>query len=164
LIVLVVIIALVGVFVFIFNQLIDTPTVNVFPNPTYNFSKTPTSYFTELSQYEINVTQGQIFQINLTITSFLNQTTIFTSNIDLAGYGNAAWDTSQDSHMIFNATFSQKNLTLGPQAKESTLLTIYMAQNAPTGKYLFYINNTAMTVNVTPSSTKLSTAPKNPNN
>lgn len=40
----------------------------------------------------------------------------------------------------FNYSFSQKELALQPDLSNSTLLTIDLAQNAPTGQYTFEIS------------------------
>jgi hypothetical protein len=133
------------------------PTVAPSPSPTvtpshtpYPYIKTPPTYFTDLSQWQVNVTQGESFQINVTITSFLNKTITFTPEVQLAGYGNAAWDSSKDSHKVYNATFNQEQLVLEPNVKVSTILTFNIAQDAPLGRYLFYVTNDGLEVIVGP--------------
>ena len=123
------------------------PKPSVTPSPTpYPYIKTPPTYYTDLSQYQVNVPQGESFQIKVTITSFLNETRTFTPEVQLAGYGNAAWDPSKDSHKVYNATFSQEQLVLEPNSKVSTTLTINIAQDAPLGRYLFYVTNDGLDV------------------
>ncbi len=123
----------------------SSPTVT--PNPTpYPYIKTPPTYFADLSQGQVNITQGESFQINVTITSFLNQTITFTPEVQLAGYGNAAWDSSKDSHKVYNATFGQEQLMLEPNVKVSTILTFNITEDAPLGRYLFYVTNVCLEV------------------
>jgi hypothetical protein len=144
-----------------------TPSPSPTPSPTYPYLKPMPTFVIVLSQMTVNVTQGEPFQINATISSFLNETVTFTPQIELAGYGNAAWDPSKDSHAVYNATFSPEQLTLEENVRESTVLTIHMASDAPLGRYLFYVGNNGLWVGLevmvvpAPSHANV-TAPTNP--
>jgi hypothetical protein len=120
-----------------------TPTPYVYP-----YLKPTPSYSIGLSQWEVNVTQGETLHIVVTITSFLDKVIKFTPEVQLAGYGNAAWDPSKDSHKVYNATFSQEQLVLKPFGNATTILTVNIAQDAPLGRYLFYVFDDGLEVMV----------------
>jgi hypothetical protein len=123
--------------------------LNTSPTP-YPYIKTPPTYETLLSQYQINVTQGESFQIKVTVKSVINETRTFTPNVQLAGYSNAAWEPFKNSHQVYNSTFSQEQLILEPNSRASTTLTINIAQSAPVGRYLFYVTNVCLEVKINP--------------
>ena len=116
----------------------------------YPYTKPLPTYFVNLSQWQVNLTQGESFQVNITITSFLNQAQTFTPTVQLAGYANAEWDPTKDSHKVYNATLSQEQLVLEPHGNATTILTINIAQDAPLGRYLFYVVNDGLEVMVFP--------------
>jgi hypothetical protein len=148
------------------------PSSSPTPSPTYPYLKATPTFDIVLSPEELSVIQGETFQINVTMDSFLNETRTFTPELQLFEYNNNVLNSSQDSIKIYNATFNPEQLVLQQNMKRSTMLTISLAPDAPVAKYLFYVkyDNLAVGLWVTvvsepnPSNVTLPTALPSPTN
>jgi hypothetical protein len=89
------------------------------------------------------VTQGETFHIGITISSFLNTVIKFTPQIQLYTIGNEPVDTSKDYQNIYNATFTQTQILMGPYGNATDILTIKMAPDTQVGRYLFYVSHSS---------------------
>ena len=120
-------------------------------------SSTPTvQYSTDISSLntkDLNVSQGTKLQLNLTFTSHgTEQLTIPIENLTLLNYDGSMpmdykswnfssnWSPTIPQERVFNYTFGANRITLQPALSNSTILTIYVAEDAPLGKYAFGIN------------------------
>jgi hypothetical protein len=109
--------------------------------PVVSFS----SSMSTLNTKDMNVTQGTTVQVNLTFTETLDtQVTIPIENLKLIAYNQTVdysnwdsryWNTSLIQEKVFNYSFSLNRLTLQPAKSNSTIITINVAQDAPTGRY-----------------------------
>ncbi len=105
----------------------------------------PVMYFFTISPQNINVSQGNAQQITLTFKSVTSsELEVPIENLTVVGYtsdlnynfnGNSSgWSTSaQDA--VFTYSFSLSQLILQPYASNSTVLTINLADDAPSGSY-----------------------------
>lgn len=70
----------------------------------------------------------------------------------IKAFGNIALDTFKDFHNIYNSTFTQEQIVLEPYGNAITVMTINMAQDCQSGRYLFYVghssSDTGLGVNV----------------
>lgn len=60
-------------------------------------------------------------------------------NLTLAGFNNTAWDNSISQNKLFNYTFSTNELILQPYESNYAVLTLEIAEDAPSVQYLFFI-------------------------
>jgi hypothetical protein len=115
---------------------------------TYTVTSTDTSFASQV----FNVSQGMTQQLNLTL-QLLNNSPSITVPIDdmndLVYNSTIVYDNNWDTHnwnhslvqmSIFNYSFSQKQLTLQPNATSSIIITINWADNVPTGRYALDLN------------------------
>ena len=126
-----------------------TPSFASTPILLYNSTITP---YPDLCQGTTNASQGLLQQLNLTLTEYDFSTpievpiedlriTAYDSAIDYGNNWNAKnWNTSIDQTAVFNYSFSLKTLTLQPNASNSTIITINWSNNAPTGRYIIYVD------------------------
>lgn len=97
-----------------------------------------------------NVSQGSRLQMNVTFTSVSNQlvtisienltVTYFTSTVNLHSVTSGEGNYSILQQSAFTCSFSPNQLTIQPYASNSTLLSINLTQNAPTGQYTIDMN------------------------
>jgi hypothetical protein len=108
----------------------------------------PKIIFDDYFPDKLNVTQGATLQVNMTITSYLDiELALPFENLTIKTYNNATWDSSKPQDKIFNYTFSQNPLILPPNANNSCILTLKIANDAPIGEYQMYVKcgNTTLT-------------------
>lgn len=108
------------------------------------------SNVSSLNTKDLNVSQGTILRLNLTFTSLSNkQLTIpienlkliaYSETIDYTNWDTSNWNTSILQERVFNYTFSFNQPTLQPSMSNSTILTIYIAEDAPLGRYALDVN------------------------
>jgi len=107
----------------------------------------------------INATQGSSCQVNLTLTSLNTKTTVPIQNLDLTVYNstidyktfigtddNSRYSLLQERY--FTYSFSPNELTLQSHMSNSTILTINIAKDAPSGQYTFNITLGPVTVHL----------------
>jgi hypothetical protein len=92
-----------------------------------------------------NVTQGTRLQVNLTFTSRTDQqlaisienlmVTYYNSTVDYHRWVDTNNNYSLLQTKVFNYSLSLNPLTLQPDMSNSTILTINLAEDAPTGQY-----------------------------
>ena len=120
--------------------------------PRIIYSFTVTSIDTGVDSHVFNVSQGMTQQLNLTLQLMNGSPSITVPIDDINGlvynrtivYDNN-WDTHNWNHSlvqtsIFNYSYSQKQLTLQPNATSSTIITINWADDAPSGRYALNLN------------------------
>jgi hypothetical protein len=120
--------------------------------PRTSYSYTVTSIDTGIASGVFNVSQGMTQQLNLTLQLLdgypsitvpiddmnglvYNSTIVYDNNWDTHGWNHSLVQTS-----VFNYSFSQKQLTLQPNATSSTIITINWADDAPSGRYALKLN------------------------
>jgi hypothetical protein len=119
--------------------------------PRISYSYTVTSIDTGVASGIFNVSQGMTQKLNLTLqlldgypsitvpiddmNSLVYNTIVYDNNWDTYNWNHSLVQTS-----VFNYSFSQKQLTLQPNATSSTIITINWADNAPTGRYALDLN------------------------
>ena len=136
---------LVAYYILAFNKLSPNPSPS--PSPTHTPFPThiPSKIDITLSQYSVNVTQGESFDINVTVTSLVeNETITKTVGVQILGYNNSAW--SGESQRIFNASFTVSPVVVGPREEKATILTMNIADDAPAGSYVFAVGNVQLVV------------------
>jgi hypothetical protein len=109
------------------------------------------------NDYVFNVTQGSTHQINFTLTSIADQQLTIPLDFRLSAFHSETYNGELDSFIpsndptrfyynesaqdkIFNYAFSQNQLILEPFGSNSTIITLEMADIAPSGFYAFGIN------------------------
>jgi len=99
----------------------------------------------------INASLGSTQHLNLTLTSMSSmqilipaenlKLTAFNSTIDYSNnWDTSSWNTSVTQESVFNYSLSLSQLILQPNVSNSTIVTINLANNAPTGRYALEIN------------------------
>jgi hypothetical protein len=111
--------------------------------PPNLYTSTTSDQDSGVTAYVMNVSQGAILRVNLTLSS-LSSTEIAVpiESLTLTAY-NSNSDTGNASlaqQSVFNYSFSVNQLTLQPQMSNSTTVTINMAKDAPTGTCTLEIN------------------------
>ncbi|MGE5574950.1 MAG: hypothetical protein ACM3UL_02340 [Ignavibacteria bacterium] len=120
------------------------------PRILYSYSVTSTD--TGVASNVFNVSQERTQQLNLTLQLLDGSPSITVPIDDMNGlvynstivYDNN-WDTHNWNHSlvqtsVFNYSFSQKQLTLQPNATIPTIITIHWANDAPSGRYALNLN------------------------
>jgi hypothetical protein len=94
-----------------------------------------------LGEEDMNVIQGSALQINVTLTSKSDQElTIPIEGLKIAAFNDIEWDTSiKPQNKVLNYTFGASQLVLQPHKSNSTVLTVYMAEDASVGQYALAI-------------------------
>lgn len=101
--------------------------------------------------YYTNVTQGNDLKINVTITSTGPEEFVYIENIQVWWYNPkvnldtwyAPANTGNDSVIqtsAFSYSSSPNPVSLQPSMSNSTIITLLIEKNAPTGQYSMYIN------------------------
>jgi len=101
-----------------------------------------------LGKEDMNVTQGSVLQINITLTSYSTQKTMaMIENLVLEGASDnplhfvlGNWNTSIPQSIVLNYTFSIAQLFLEPSQSNSTVLTVNIAEDAQPMVYFLEIN------------------------
>jgi hypothetical protein len=107
--------------------------------------------FFQPPNYYTNVTQGIDLKINVTITSTGPEELVYVKNIQVWWYNPKVnlytWsdppNTGNDSSIqtsAFNYSSSPNPVSLQPSMSNSTILTLHIGKNAPTGQYSMYID------------------------
>jgi hypothetical protein len=111
-----------------FNTL--SPPLN-HPTPLMDMKLMPTE--------QLNTTQSGIIRINVTLTSLnMNKTEIPLSLI-LQNYDNEPLDSAVTKEEIFSSTFTVNPIVLKTNDTVTSVLTLHVAEAAPTGKYTFLV-------------------------
>jgi hypothetical protein len=97
-----------------------------------------------------NISQGTLFQVNLTFISKTNQQILIPLENLTVSYYNSTVDrklffSSDKSYPViqalaFNYSFSLNPIILQPNMSNSTILTINLADDAPVGQYILAIH------------------------
>jgi hypothetical protein len=100
----------------------------------------------------INVSQGTNFNVNLTLTSLAGQIekvqienltlTYYNSQVKLGSNINTLNDYSSIQRSTFNYSLGINPVTIQPIMSNSTIITINLAQDAPTGQYTIAVKVT----------------------
>jgi hypothetical protein len=101
-----------------------------------------------LGKEDMNVTQGSVLQINITLSSWSSQETMATiDDFDLEGISDSPhsivlgnWNESIPQSTVLNYTFSITQLILEPDGSNYTILTVNIAEDAPPVVYCFEIH------------------------
>jgi len=114
---------------------------------TYIISPQNTGLTTDV----MNITQGGTDQVSLTLRALHSpqievpienlKLTAYNSTIDYSNnWDTSSWNTSIVQQKVFNYSFTLSQLTLQPNMSNFTIITIKLADNAPTGRYALEIN------------------------
>jgi hypothetical protein len=79
------------------------------------------------------------FTVNLTISSVADKELTVPLSLSLEDLGNVGWLPPLTAEEVFNSTFKPNLLILQPHGSNSSLLTVNLAEAAPLGTYVFYI-------------------------
>lgn len=132
-------------------------------NQVHPYSTPPELYYstltvlnpqvTEVAGYEgffNNISQGLKLQVNIIFTSIGDQSltlpienlkvTYYNNNVDLHKWINDNGNYSLLQQQAFDYQFIPTLVTLQPKMSNSTILTMNIAQDAPTGQYSIEIN------------------------
>jgi hypothetical protein len=131
----------------------DTPVPqNIFNvNTTVLNSPMINNQFDPPPNYYTNITQGNDLKVNVTITSTGPEEIVYIKNIQVWWYNPNVnlytWysppNTGNDSSIqtsAFSYSSSPNPVSLQPYMSNSTILTLNIEKNAPTGQYSMYIN------------------------
>ncbi len=117
---------------------------------TYFFlnSNTSSSFLSETSPLvamklvpsdQLNITQGGVTRLNVTLTSLnMNETTIPLSLV-LQTYENKPLNASITREKLFSSTFTVNPIFLEPNDTVTSMLTLHVGDAAPSGKYTFLV-------------------------
>jgi hypothetical protein len=111
---------------------------------------------------QLNITQGGVTRINVTLTSLnMNETTIPLSLI-LQTYDNEPLDSAATKEELFSSTFTVNPIVLESNDTVTSVLTLHVGEAAPAGKYtflvelgnsqIFHLTGTTFDLTVAPSS------------
>jgi hypothetical protein len=88
---------------------------------------------------QLNITQGSVTRINVTLTSLnMNETTIPLSLV-LQNYDNEPLDSSVTKEDLFGSTFTINPILLKSNDTITSVLTLHVGDAAPSGKYTFLV-------------------------
>jgi hypothetical protein len=124
-----------------------SPSFSVSPHPTLTPHVLSTAAFV-LSEYSVNVSEGETFTVNATVISLTDTETVTSLAVTLLGFNNSAF--SGDAQHVFNASFSQNPIVLAPQENQSVTVTLTVAADAPVGRYVLAVGNVQFVVTVNP--------------
>ena len=86
-----------------------------------------------------NITQGMAFTVNITISSFADKELTIPLGLSLEGLADVGWMPPLTAEEVFSSVFEPETLILQPHGSSSSLLTVNLAEDAPLGAYVFYI-------------------------
>jgi hypothetical protein len=86
-----------------------------------------------------NITQGMVFTVNITISSFADKKLTIPLGLSLEGLENVGWLPPLTEEEVFSSVFDPDQLILQPHGSNSSLLTVNLAEDAPLGAYVFYV-------------------------
>ena len=86
-----------------------------------------------------NITQGMTFTVNLTISSVADKELSIPLHLLLTNLKNGGWVTPLTEQEVLNSTFQPNPLVLQPHGNNSSFLTVNLADDAPLGAYVFYV-------------------------
>jgi len=96
---------------------------------------------TSLGTEDMNITQGQTLQLNITIRSYKNQKlTIPLSNVNLKVPNTDDYISIEPENNLIKYHFRDNQLILEPNGFNSTILTLNPEELTPIGKYRFLID------------------------
>jgi hypothetical protein len=87
----------------------------------------------------LNTTQGGVTSVNVTLTSLNMSETTIPLSLVLQAYDNNPLDSSTDKKALFSSTFSLNPIVLPSNETKTSVLTLHVAKEAPTGKYTFLV-------------------------
>jgi len=88
---------------------------------------------------QLNITQGSVTCINITLTSLnMNETTIPLSLV-LQNYDNGPLDSSVAKEDLFGSTFTINPILLKSNDTITSVLRLHVGNAAPSGKYTFLV-------------------------
>jgi hypothetical protein len=88
---------------------------------------------------QLNVTQGGVTIVNVTLTSLnMNETTIPLSLV-LQAYDNEPCDSSISQEELFSSTFTLNPIVLESNGTKASVLTLHVGEAAPLGRYTFLV-------------------------
>jgi hypothetical protein len=103
----------------------------------------------------INVSQGTSFKVNLTLTSNAGHLRVNVKNLTITYYNSQVnfsrptitnEDYSSVQSSAFNYTFSPNPITIQSAMSNSTIITINLSQDAPTGQYSIAVKESVETL------------------
>ena len=86
-----------------------------------------------------NITQGMAFTVNLTISSAADKELTVPLGLSLTGLENVGWLPPLAEKEVFSSAFEPNPLILQPHGSSSSLLAVNLAEDAPLGAYVFYV-------------------------
>jgi hypothetical protein len=114
----------------------------------YYWANRPTSYIplkkpppmisSVLSPFDSTIAQGATFQVNVTLTSFLDIEISIPIDLSLMAYNNIH-PSPLPQEKIFNYTISPNPVIIAPNGTNSSILTVKLAEDAPIGDYMMYV-------------------------
>jgi hypothetical protein len=87
----------------------------------------------------LNATQGGVTSVNVTLTSLSINETAIPLSLVLQDYDNEPLDSSINKEELFSSTFSLNPVVLEANETATSVLTLHVAEDAPTDKYAFLI-------------------------
>ncbi len=103
-------------------------------------NKTP-FVISHFSPQNLTVAQGATFQINMTSDSLVDEgLQMKFENISVMTFNNSDWNSAlPPQEDVFNCTFTPNPLILEPHGTNSSIITVELAEDAPTGRYRFLV-------------------------
>lgn len=87
----------------------------------------------------LNATQGGVTSVNVTLTSLNMSETTMPLSLVLQAYNDESWDSSVSKEGMFSSTFSLNPVVLPSNETKTSVLTLHVAEDVPTGKYTFLV-------------------------
>jgi hypothetical protein len=88
---------------------------------------------------EENLTQGMTFVVNVTLSSSADKDLTVPLGLSLSSSADMGWLPPVPEETIFNFTYVPNPLVLAPRGSGSSVLTVVLAEDAPIGAYVFYV-------------------------
>lgn len=86
-----------------------------------------------------NVTRGEAFTVNVTVSSVADKQLSVPLGLSLENLENVGWLSPVPASAVFNFTYAPEVLALQPSGSGSSVLTVDLADDAPLGAYVFYV-------------------------
>jgi uncharacterized membrane protein len=87
----------------------------------------------------LNVTQGGVTSVNVTLTSLNMSETTIPLSLVLQAYNNEPWNASITKEELFSSTFTLNPVVLEVNETRTSVLTLHVAEDVSTGKYAFLV-------------------------
>jgi uncharacterized membrane protein len=127
--IIIVIVAITSAYIFLASNSQQSPLSK--PPPLVELNLAPSG--------TLNATQGGVTSVNVTLTSLNMSETSIPLSLVMQAYNNEPWNASITKEELFSSTFTLNPVVLQSNETKTSVLTLHVAENVPTGKYAFLV-------------------------